>query len=168
MYVAQNAPAAVDNISLQELALLFMALAMGVLHNLELVPNDPLADEYTETARRCLVMDSFMTKTTMAGAQTVVGRSFSTSHKADSHRLLWRITTCGRFCLQKDDVLRIPRESEPGRNGDSAWPLWGLAMRMAQGVGLFTNSQALRRRWVYTETARNGGCRPTRWKREGL
>lgn len=26
------------------------------------------------------------------------------------------------------------RETEKGRNGDSAWPLWGIAMRLLQAV----------------------------------
>lgn len=27
-------------------------------------------------------------------------------------------------------------ETEKGRNGDSAWPFWGLAMRLIQGVSV--------------------------------
>lgn len=27
-------------------------------------------------------------------------------------------------------------ETEEGRNGDSAWPLWGLAMRLIQAVSV--------------------------------
>lgn len=33
------------------------------------------------------------------------------------------------------------RETERGRNGDSAWPLWGLAMRIIQAMGLHRDGQ---------------------------
>lgn len=32
--------------------------------------------------------------------------------------------------------LLIDRATEKGRNGDSAWPLWGMAMRLLQAVNL--------------------------------
>lgn len=58
-------------VDLQSLALAFMVLAMGTLHNLELSPNDPMADDYVAMAKTCLVKDSFMTKNTIAGVQTL-------------------------------------------------------------------------------------------------
>jgi hypothetical protein len=34
------------------------------------------------------------------------------------------------------------RETEEGRNGDPAWPLWGLAMRIAQAMGLHRDGES--------------------------
>ena len=48
-----------------------MVLALGTLHNLELSPNDPIADEYVALAKTCLVKDHFLTKNTIAGVQTL-------------------------------------------------------------------------------------------------
>lgn len=57
----------------QCLALLFIILAMGSLHNLELPPNDPSADEYLDLSKRSLSKSDFMTHSTLAGIQTLVG-----------------------------------------------------------------------------------------------
>lgn len=48
------------------------------------------------------------------------------------------------------------REAEAGRSGDPAWPLWGLAMRIAQAMGLHRDGETWglppevteERRWV--------------------
>lgn len=56
----------------QELALLFAILAIGSTYNLELYPNDPLAEEYLQTCRRCLAMGKFMTHNSLAGVQALV------------------------------------------------------------------------------------------------
>lgn len=56
----------------QRLALLFIILAIGSLHNLELPPNDPSADEYLDLAKRSLAKSDFMTHCTIAGVQTLV------------------------------------------------------------------------------------------------
>ncbi|KAK8870138.1 hypothetical protein IAR55_000708 [Kwoniella newhampshirensis] len=99
------------HVNLQELALLFMALANGALHNLELSPDDQLSDEYVCRARQCLVQDSFMSKNTIAGVQSI------------------------------NLMAHYHLETESGRNGDSAWPLWGLAMRMGQAMGLHRDGE---------------------------
>lgn len=56
----------------QYLALLFIILAIGSLHNLELPPNDPSADEYLELSKRCLAKADFLTRSNIAGIQTLV------------------------------------------------------------------------------------------------
>lgn len=58
-------------VPLQSLALLFIVLAMGTLHNLEALPNDPIGDEYLSRARDCLVKDNFLIKSTIAGVRTL-------------------------------------------------------------------------------------------------
>ncbi|KAK6904287.1 hypothetical protein I203_107803 [Kwoniella mangroviensis CBS 8507] len=90
----------------QQLALLYAVLAMGTLQNLELPPNDPTADEYLLLAKSCLTKGDFLNNNTIAGVQTLI---------VMAHYLL---------------------ETEKGRNGDSAWPLWGLAMRIIVAMGL--------------------------------
>jgi hypothetical protein len=56
----------------RRLALLFVILAVGSLHNLELPPNDPSAEEYLNLAKRSLAKSDFMTNSTMEGVQTLV------------------------------------------------------------------------------------------------
>nr|KIR83485.1 hypothetical protein I308_06147 [Cryptococcus tetragattii IND107] len=92
----------------QELALLYIILAMGALHNLELPPNDPIAEEYSTLSKICLAKGEFMI----------------------------HCTTVGIMALHKHVMAHFHLETEKGRNGDSAWPLWGLAMRLIQGMGL--------------------------------
>ncbi|OCF42823.1 hypothetical protein I317_03300 [Kwoniella heveanensis CBS 569] len=90
----------------QKLALLFITFALGALHDLELPPHDPSADEYCMLAKACLAEGDLLKRPTMAGVQALV--------------------TMGHYHL----------ETEEGRNGDSAWPLWGLAMRLIESMGL--------------------------------
>ncbi|WVF70366.1 hypothetical protein IAT40_005156 [Kwoniella sp. CBS 6097] len=94
------------NVHLQQLALLFAILAMGTLQNLELPLHDPSANEYLAYAKGCLTKGDFMNNNTIAGVQTLI---------IMAHYLL---------------------ETEKGRDGDSAWPLWGLAMRIIVAMGL--------------------------------
>ncbi|UOH84813.1 hypothetical protein LQV05_001627 [Cryptococcus neoformans] len=90
----------------QELALLYIILATGALHNLELPPNDPIAEEYLTLSKICLAKGEFMV----------------------------HCTTIGIMALHV--MAHFHLETEKGRNGDSAWPFWGLAMRLIQGMGL--------------------------------
>ncbi|GFZ52287.1 hypothetical protein JCM24511_10060 [Saitozyma sp. JCM 24511] len=90
----------------QQLGLVFIILAMGSLHCLELPPNDPQADEYLAAAKACLAKGDFMIHNTISGLQA--------------------LHIMAHFHL----------ETERGRTGDSAWPLWGLAMRIIQAMGL--------------------------------
>ncbi|WVQ97545.1 hypothetical protein IAU59_004659 [Kwoniella sp. CBS 9459] len=94
------------NVHPQQLALLFVILAMGTLQNLELPLHDPSANEYLAYAKGCLTKGDFMNNNTIAGVQTLI---------IMAHYLL---------------------ETEKGRDGDSAWPLWGLAMRIIVAMGL--------------------------------
>ncbi|BEI84665.1 hypothetical protein CcaverHIS002_0500660 [Cutaneotrichosporon cavernicola] len=96
---------------LQGLALVYITLAMGALHNLELPPNDPLAEEFFSLAKSALAKGQFMIHNTLAAVQT--------------------LHIMAHFCL----------EMEKGRNGDNAWPLWGLAMRLIQAMGLHRDGQ---------------------------
>jgi hypothetical protein len=50
----------------------FIILAMGSLHCLELPPNDPQADEYLAAAKACLAKGDFMIHNTISGLQALV------------------------------------------------------------------------------------------------
>lgn len=56
-----------------QLSLLFIVLAMGALHSLELPQNDPSAEEYLDLAKRSLAKSDFLTHSTVAAIQTLVG-----------------------------------------------------------------------------------------------
>lgn len=73
MLSSQNTYSRVD---VQQLALLFAVLALGASHNLELSPDDPIAEDYCEASRNCLVKGNFMTHSTLAGVQTLVRRPY--------------------------------------------------------------------------------------------
>ena len=89
-----------------EIGLLYAILAMGTLHNLELDANDPLATEYVDLAKRSLTRGDFLQHNTISALRSL---------HVIAHVLL---------------------ETEGGRNGDSAWPLWGLNMRLVVAMGL--------------------------------
>ena len=56
----------------QCLALLFIILAIGSLHNLELPPHDPSADKYLELSKRSLAKADFLIQGDIAGIRTMV------------------------------------------------------------------------------------------------
>ncbi|WVW79040.1 hypothetical protein I302_101003 [Kwoniella bestiolae CBS 10118] len=106
----------------QELGLLFIVLAMGALHNLELRPDDTSAEEYMLCSEDCLTKGNFMTNNTVAGVQTVI--------------------IMAHFHL----------ETDKGRNGDSAWTLWGLAMRIIQAKWNLPSGTVEERRRIFWES----------------
>ncbi|KAL1410582.1 hypothetical protein Q8F55_004595 [Vanrija albida] len=95
----------------QQLALLFIIMAMGALHNPDLPPHDPSAEHHLTAARWCLVKGDFIGNNTIAGLQALI------------------------------IMAHYHLETEKGRNGDSAWPLWGLAMRLVTAMGLHRDGE---------------------------
>ena len=95
----------------QRLALLYIVFALGTVHSLEVSPNDPSSEVYLGLAKRCLAKGDFMRNNTIAGVQA--------------------LNIMGHFYL----------DMEKGRDGESAWPIWGLVMRIIQAVS---------RRWTRT------------------
>lgn len=72
----------------QQLALIYVILAMGTLHNLELPPNDESAEEYLGLAKGCLMKGDFLNNNTIAGVRTLVcSPGYSCKDVAD--RLCW-------------------------------------------------------------------------------
>lgn len=61
-----------SRISPQELALVFMLMAVGALHNLELLPNDQLSEELFALAKKALSKGKFLDHNTLAGVRTLV------------------------------------------------------------------------------------------------
>lgn len=137
-------------VDVQQLATLFAVLAIGATHNLELSPDDLVAEEYCESARSCLVKGNFMTHSTLAGVQTLV----SCPGPIRRDEKLMRQSLMAHYQLQTDR----------GRDGDSAWPLWGLAMRIAQAVRLVHIRADLidgpTSGWREVESSRRGGRGP--------
>ncbi|OCF71449.1 hypothetical protein I204_07507 [Kwoniella mangroviensis CBS 8886] len=72
----------------QKLALLFITFALGALHNLELPPNDPSAEEYCMIAKACLAEGNFMKRPTIMGVQALFRDLFP-------HGLRWSKLTLG-------------------------------------------------------------------------
>lgn len=56
-------------------------------------------------------------------------------------------------------------ETEKGRNGDNAWPLWGLAMRLVTAVSYHTH-EITDCRWACTAMVSDGIYQPM-WSRSG-
>lgn len=54
----------------------------------------------------------------------------------------WAISNCKRGVIRLYLAL-ITRTMDSGRNGDAAWPLWGLVIRTVQAMGLHRDG----RRW---------------------
>lgn len=78
---------------LQDLALVFITLALGALQNLELPPNDPLAEEFFSLAKCSLAKGQFMIHNTIAAVQTLVRQVWVAAHDSISWRtsaLRWR------------------------------------------------------------------------------
>ncbi|OWZ45798.1 hypothetical protein C361_02913 [Cryptococcus neoformans Tu259-1] len=95
----------------QELALLFIVFAMGARYSLESTLDEAPDLEYLPLAQACLAKGDFMAHNTLAGVQALVIMAF------------------------------YNLEAEDGRSGDSAWPLFGLAMRIIQAMGLHRDGQ---------------------------
>ncbi|KAL7422804.1 hypothetical protein Q5752_002100 [Cryptotrichosporon argae] len=108
------APAAAtpdDPVHAQELALVFAILGMGALHNLDLPPGDPSADGYHALAEECLIAGDFLAHNTIVGVQALV------------------------------IMAHYHLETDKGRTGDAAYPLWGLAMRIIVAMGLHRDGE---------------------------
>ncbi|OCF32109.1 hypothetical protein I316_06265 [Kwoniella heveanensis BCC8398] len=108
-----------QQIAAQDLALLFIIFAMGAYYNLELPPDDSLVDDYLLVAQNCLSKGDFLSNNTLAGVQTL---------HIMAHLLL---------------------SMDSGKNGDSAWPLWGLTARLTQAMGLHRDGA----RWNLPESS---------------
>lgn len=89
-----------------ELALIFVVLAMGTLHDLELGSNDHSALEYLSLSKQSLSRGNFMQHNTIVAVQTL------------------------------HTMAHVHLHTEEGRDGDSAWPIWGLTMRLLIAMGL--------------------------------
>lgn len=94
---------------LQSLALVFITLALGAFQNLELPPNDPLAEEFFSLSKSALAKGQFMVHNTIAAVQTLV-RLSARGGVADSS-ISWR-TSASRW--RKGGMV-----TTRGRCGDS-------------------------------------------------
>ncbi|ODN81761.1 hypothetical protein L202_02144 [Cryptococcus amylolentus CBS 6039] len=95
-----------ERMNYQDLGLVFMILAYGTLQCLELPPDDPTAYELAAAAQIALTKGNLLSKPSLSGLEAL-------------HIL-----------------AHFGNASEEGRSGDAAWPIWGLAMRLIQAMGL--------------------------------
>ncbi|KAL4939489.1 hypothetical protein BDV06DRAFT_198793 [Aspergillus oleicola] len=95
-----------SRINPQEIALVFIILAQGTMFNIEMPYYDSSAEEWLHLAERALVGGGFLSNNMVAGLQTL-------------HLM-------AHLHLQLDK----------GSRGDTAWPLWGLVMRLIQAMGM--------------------------------
>ena len=118
------------------LALLFIVFAMGSYYNLELPPDDPVAEEYLEKANICLTKFDFMAHHSMPVVQTLVsGLSRYPSSLTVAHH--------GPSLIVRPRLLLIAdfRSLESGKDGDRTWTLWGLTSRIVQAMGLHRDGE---------------------------
>lgn len=104
-------------IDYHELSVVFVVLAMGTLHDLELDVDDPVALEYLSLAKQSLSRGNFMQNNTITAVQAL------------------------------HTMAHVHLHSETGRDGDSAWPLWGLCMRILIAMGMHRDGA----RWGLSE-----------------
>ncbi|KAJ0104372.1 hypothetical protein J7T55_011156 [Diaporthe amygdali] len=90
----------------QEIALVFIIMAQGTMFNIEMPDCDSSAEDWLHLSERALVKGNFLSNNMVAGLQTL--------------HLMAHL----QLQLDKD------------RRGDTAWPLWGLVMRLIQAMGM--------------------------------
>lgn len=106
VYTLSNKDSLSAPVSPQELALVFIIMAQGTMYNIEMPSHDPSAEEWLSLSEQALIKGNFLSNNMVAGLQTLY--------------------LMGHMHL----------ESDTNRRGDSAWPLWGLVMRLAQAMGM--------------------------------
>ncbi|KAI0891439.1 hypothetical protein F4806DRAFT_302651 [Annulohypoxylon nitens] len=90
----------------QEIALVYIIMAQGTTFNIEMPNYDSSAEDWLHLSERALVKGDFLSNNMVAGLQTL-------HLMAHLHLIL-----------------------DKGRRGDTAWPLWGLIMRLIQAMGM--------------------------------
>ncbi|XEV01060.1 hypothetical protein FSHL1_006347 [Fusarium sambucinum] len=94
------------HINAQEIALVFIIMAQGTIFNIEMPNCDSSVEKWLRLSERALVKGEFLSNNTLAGLQTL-------------HLM-----------------AHLQLHLDQGRRGDSAWPLWGLVMRLIQAMGM--------------------------------
>lgn len=79
---------------LQDLALIFMVMAHGSLHSLELPPNDPIAESYAASGKSALAKGDFLSKPTISGIQALVRSMQGSVAVRLTSSMSWHITIC--------------------------------------------------------------------------
>lgn len=96
-YAAKYSKGEVESkIDSHQLALLYIVLAMGARHSLELPQDDPSADDYMTLAKRSLAKSDFLTHCTIAAVQTLVSQVQALVMLMTSTS--WPIITCMFTC----------------------------------------------------------------------
>ncbi len=88
-----------------------IVLAVGTLLNLEIPPHDPSAERYYQLSKTCLAMGDFLHHNTLVSVQALYIMAEYLSY------------------------------AEQGEGGDLAWPVWGIATRIMQAMGLHRDGE---------------------------
>jgi hypothetical protein len=94
-----------------KLGLVMIVLALGTLLNLEIPPHDPSAERYYQLSKTCLAMGDFLHHNTLVSVQSLYIMAEYLSY------------------------------AEQGEGGDLAWPVWGIATRIMQAMGLHRDGE---------------------------
>jgi hypothetical protein len=114
----------------QQLALIFIVIALGSALNMEMPANDPTAKEYCAMAQQCLVSGHFLINNTLLAVQALVS-------SGDWAMLTGKVPDGEVFrvgLLLRDDCPDTCSDSDlPGRR-DMAWQIRGIASRIMIAV----------------------------------
>ncbi|KAL4736407.1 hypothetical protein BDV11DRAFT_211264 [Aspergillus similis] len=106
VYTFSNGGSVSPRLDPQEIALVYIIMAQGTMFNIEMPYYDPSVEDWLYLSERALVEGNFLSNNMVVGLQTL-------------HLM-------AHLHLQLDK----------GGRGDTAWPLWGLVMRLAQAMGM--------------------------------
>ncbi len=110
---------AARSVSAQELAIVFITMAFGALHDLELPPNDPVNVEYYTAARLCLTKGKFLVHNTLAGVRALVSQSTHRELTAANNGALLLVRVRDGRQLTADSLRRAVTATRRGLSGAS-------------------------------------------------
>lgn len=140
VYTLSNGGFCSPTVNTQEIALVFIIMAQGTMYNIEMPTFDSSADGWLRLAELALVKGNFLSTNTIPGLQTLVSHKThppSRSIANNSEHLMAHMHLCVASSRPLSIANVLARESDKGRRGDSAWPLWGMVMRLVQAVCAF-------------------------------
>ncbi|KAL5330096.1 hypothetical protein ACEPPN_003620 [Leptodophora sp. 'Broadleaf-Isolate-01'] len=106
VYALSNGKYSSPRVNAQEIALVYVIMAQGTIYNIEMPAFHSSADNWLHLSELALMKGDFLSNNTIPGLQTL-------------HLM-----------------AHMHLESDRGIRSDSAWPLWGLVMRLVQAMGM--------------------------------
>ncbi|WWD21848.1 hypothetical protein CI109_106336 [Kwoniella shandongensis] len=143
VYLARETERPERKVHAQQIALVYMILALGTVQNLELPPHDESAEEYIALGKACLSKGDFLNHGTIAGVQALMGLhrdgarwNLPEEVVEERRRVFWEAHTIEVFqanCFSRPSSL-------VSRYIDTAFPSPSAAER-ASGVKCWTTLQ---------------------------